>query len=147
MHSFWTGYKFCFFVSYATITIVSKNGTIICDAWLHASMKPVILVYSQFKIWILLISSASRVLFSSWVLFGLMAKCLKMLCRLSYKFLASSWVLLTEVLVLLMVPDARWEEHFDRFSIYPQYSSPTNNFSMTSFWEAAELKFIHVAML
>ena len=44
MHSFWTGYKFCFFVSYATVTIVSKNGTIICDAWLHASMNPAILV-------------------------------------------------------------------------------------------------------
>ena len=56
---------FFFFPPMSPVIIVSKNGTIIWDAWLYASVKPAILVDPQFKMWLLLIPSASRVLLST----------------------------------------------------------------------------------
>ena len=73
------------------VMIVSNKGTMISEAWIHASRKSAILDEPQFKMWTLLHSNASRALFSNCVLFALAAKCSNRAIRFSWRLLVSSW--------------------------------------------------------
>ena len=79
------------------VTMVSRKGRMIFDTQIHVSRKPAILAEPQLGHCMLFMSKILSALLSNLLLLGLLAKCFKMLLRLSYIDLVSIWQLFTDM--------------------------------------------------
>ena len=83
---------------------VSRNGTMILEACMHASRKPAIRVEPQLRRWMSFIYNILRASWSISLLLGLWEKCFSKALRFSYSPLASIWLIVSDVHKQRIVP-------------------------------------------